>query len=234
MSHYLTIPQTSTLRSQKFPESFHNLGRDRIPSMVDLPWKQSERDEKSLREIIHILERVVSFSKALAELNTKLVGFCEDIKDQYPDTDNVNLALSAGSMQARVIDSLDNSLETILNQVMTLTCNTVLARRDTLLRDCKKLSCEDQLKLRSASFTDGDLFPTEDINTAENNLLKRAATSKPSHSDHKRRRYDTEQSFNSFRGQSTYRGRGRGSYTRGSRGSRGSRGQQSTRGKSSN
>ena len=37
MNHYLTIPQTSTLRPQKFPESFHNLGREKIPTMVDLP-----------------------------------------------------------------------------------------------------------------------------------------------------------------------------------------------------
>ena len=231
MGYYTTIPQNSTLKAQKCPESFHNLGRDRVPSFVDMPWKQSEKDERIMREMIQILERVVYFSKAMGELNTRVQGFCEDARITDPNLENVDMAITATQMQARVIDSLDTALETILNQTMSLACNTVLARRDTLLKDCKKLSCEDQLKLRNSNFTDTDLFPTEEINNAENNLLKRSATAsaKPSPQPFKKRRYDGDlKTSNSFRGQSSYRGRGRGSNQQ-SRGSRGARGQSSSR-----
>ena len=174
-----------------------------------------------------MLERIVHFSRSIQQLNGRFEGFCEDTKQGEPSPESIDMALSAVKMQSRIIDSMDTALECILNQTMTLVCNIVLARRDTMLKDCKKLSCEDQLKLRNSSFVDSDLFPTEAINVAENNLLKRASTQRSSQPD-KKRKFNDFSSNSAFRPSPSFRGLGKTNYSQ--RGSRSStRGQPSYR-----
>ena len=210
MQHYLSVPQKTTLKAQKVPESYHNLAREKLPNSVDLPWKQSERDEKSLRETVQVLERLVYFIKAQTELNSRVHGFINDAKLAEVEIENLDAALTAVNMQTRLIDSVETSIEHVLNHVMTNVCNITLARRDTLLKNCKNLSFEDQLMLRNASFTESDLFPNEAINMAENNMLKRSAISKNEPQAQKRQKMEENESYPNFRAQSNFRGRGRG------------------------
>ena len=133
-----------------------------------------------MRETILILERLVFYKKAISELNVRIQRFAEDAQLSTSNTKELlDMVLTSNSMQSRIFDTIEFSLETVLNQLMTLTCNMTLAKRDTLLKSCKGLSTEDTLLLRNSSFTDIDLFPHELINQTENNTLKRASAHKP-------------------------------------------------------
>ena len=72
----------------------------------------------------------------------------------------------------------------VLNQCMTMVCNFTLLHMDAMLRRCAGISFEDQSLIRIASFNDAELFPTEAINKAENNMLKRASSHSASSASH--------------------------------------------------
>ena len=210
MAHYNTVPLQTTLKAQVLPESFHNLTRESTPGAVSTPWKQHEKQERTLREIVQVLERVVHFSRAVAELNTRVKGFCEDAKDPKTGSkEMIDMALTSNTMQARIIESIDSALESVLNNTMTAVCNLSLARRDTLLKQCKGLSPEDSLQLRNCSFTEPDLFPTEVVNTAEDNLLKRGSLRQQGGPAPKKQKFQYEGQSSSFRGQANYSRGGR-------------------------
>ena len=67
------------------------------------------------------------------------------------------MVLTSTSMLDRIIASLELSLDSVLCQ------NLSLARRATLLYDCHRISSEDKLTLRNASFTDTELFPSSAV-----------------------------------------------------------------------
>ena len=234
MSHYLSIPQLSTLKAPQCPESFFTLGRSKTPSTVSVPWKFHLIQERIARENVQILERVVFFKRALAELCERVRGFTEDAKEAAKPSDLLDMVLTSNNMQERIITSMETALETVLSQTMSQACNFTLARRDALLKDCHRLSSEDQLALRNAPFVDTQLFPSNLINHAENNILKRAAVKQSSQPASKKPRRDQDdfksssynsQSFrnNNNNNSNSSSGRGRSAtYSRGSfRGGRG-------------
>ena len=60
-----------------------------------------------------------------------------DAKETENPRDLLDMVLTSGSMQARIVESIDSALESVLNQCMTGVCNHSLPRRDTLLKLCK-------------------------------------------------------------------------------------------------
>ena len=235
VENYLSVPQSSTLKAQQIPDAFQDLTKVKSPSSIEIPFKQFEKNEKAMRETIQILERLVFYKKAISELNARIQGFAEDAQLSSSNTrELLDMVLTSNSMQSRIFDTMEFSLETVLNQLMTLICNMTLAKRDTLLKSCKGLSTEDTLLLRNSSFTDIDLFPHELINQAENNSLKRASAHKPNATVHppKRQRRDEDYSSSSYK-RSSFRGNSYNSQGR-NRGSRGGfRGRQNAGARSS-
>ena len=105
-------------------------------------------------------------------------GTCDHLRfnqEKLPDT--LDKLVSSITVAERLVESVATALELVLNQTMTMSCNLLLARRDALLQGCPKLSTEDTTLLRTAHFTDGDVFPTQGINQAEDNYLKRRSSS---------------------------------------------------------
>ena len=172
IENFLAIPQTTTLKPQHIPESFNNLAKERLPGSITIPVKQFDKNERALRETIQILERLVYYKKAISELNARIQGLAEDAletPEKYKEF--IEMIVSSNSMQSKIFDTVEFALETVLNQVMTLTCNLTLAKRDALLKCCPNVSSEDAINLRNSSFTDTDIFPHSLINTAENNTI---------------------------------------------------------------
>ena len=126
-------------------------------------------------------------------------------------------------MLDRLIASLELSLDSLLCQNMTLACNLSLARRDTLLYDCHKISSEDRLTLRNASFTDTELFPSSAVTQAENNVIRRANVPRDSSQPSKKQKRDYDDNNTStfssvpraFQSNSSGRGRTSATATRG-------------------
>ena len=211
IENYISTPQGSTIKPQQIPEAFTDLSKTKTPSHVDIPMRQYEKMERASRETCQILERLVFYKKAVSELNGRIQGLAEDAQNPTANVKEIlETLITSNNMQSQIFDTIEYALETVLNQNMTMACNLSLAKRDALLKTCRGLSTDDTLLLRNSSFTDMDRFPHQLINQAENNVLKRASTSKQQSTTpyKKPRRDDDKQS--SFRGYNS--GRGRGSY----------------------
>ena len=231
MAHYNSVPQSATLKAQQVPQGFSHLhNRSRTPSNVFVPMKQHMLQERILRECIQILERVLHFKRAMAQISANVSGFAQVAKEKDTE-DNLDMILTSTSMLDRIIASLELSLDSLLCQNMTLACNMSLARRDTLLYDCHKISSEDKLTLTNTSFTDTELFPSSAVTQAENNVIRRANVPRDNAQPSKRQRRDYDDSNLSNASsvprafQSSSSGRGRNATA--------SRGRQSTSGQNS-
>ena len=200
MAHYMTVPQNTPARAQSVPQSFYLLSnKDKNPPFVFTPWKQHVQQERVLRECVQVLERVVHFKRAMAEISGRIARFAQELTDEGKQSESLDHIMSSSSMQNRIIESVEMAMETVLNQVMTLTCNLSLVRRDALLRDCTKLSAEDRMLLRNVSFADSELFPSSIIRDADNNVLKRVhVPSDNSTQSRKRRREHEEDGYSSY------------------------------------
>ena len=86
-----------------------------------------------LRECVQVLERVLHFKRAMAEISTRIAKFAHDLIEDSTPSELLDHIISSSAMQNRIIESMEMALERVLNQVMTLTCNLSLARRDALL-----------------------------------------------------------------------------------------------------
>ena len=186
MGHYLTTPMLTTLKAPQVPEGLSNLAKEKVksPSYFSVPYKQFCAQERAMREVVQVLEHVVYFKSAAAVISDRIRSFMEDAKRSVGPRDLLERALSNQLMEARIMSSIETALETVLNQCMTMVCNSTLLHRDSLLRRCGNISSEDLSLLRNAPFTDSELFPTEAINRAENNMLKRSATHSASTTSH--------------------------------------------------
>ena len=229
IDNYISTPQGASIKPQQIPESFSDLSKAKHPSSVEIPMRQFYKMERAMRETCQILERLVFYKKAVSELNGRIQNMAEDAL--LPDNNAkelLELLLSSNSMQSRIFDTIEYSLETVLNQVMTMVCNLSLSKRDALLKNCKGLSTDDTLLLRNSSFMDVDLFPHDLISQAENNMLKRSSSSASKSSappSKKPRREEETTRQHSFRGYNSYNARGRsqrGSYRGGNQAYRGS------------
>ena len=78
MSHYSLVPQSATLKAQQVPQGFgHLYNRSRTPSNVYLPMKQHMLQERIVRECVQILERVLHFKRAMAQISKNVTGFAQ-------------------------------------------------------------------------------------------------------------------------------------------------------------
>ena len=188
-------------------KSFSNLTNEKLPSTVNIPWRQQLSHEKVARENVQILEHVVFFKQAIMELNERIGSLGEDMKADTKKSDEaIDMLLNSANMQARIIESLETALESVLGQTMTMACNMVLSRRDTLLKSIQRISSEDFLALRNSPFTESELFPTNAINNVENNMLKRLPVSS-SAAQPKRPRFDSQDFRTDRNERGSYRGR---------------------------
>ena len=112
MAHYLSVPQSTPLRVQQVPESFYNLRSETSPAPnVLTPVNQHTTQEKVVRQCIQILERVVHFKRATAEICVRIRGFTQEAREK-PDFEVLDMVLTSNSMQERIITSLEMALET--------------------------------------------------------------------------------------------------------------------------
>ena len=145
--------------------------------------------ERIVRECVQILERALHFKRAMSQISKNVTGFAQVAREKDTE-ENLDMILTSTSMLDHIIESLELSLASVLCQNMTLACNLSLARRDTLLYDCHKISSEDKSSLRNSPFTDTELFPSSVVTQAENNIIKRANVHRDSAQPSKRQRRD--------------------------------------------
>ena len=69
---------------------------------------------------------------------------------------------------------MEIALDTVLKQNMTLACNMLLARRDSLLKDCSsKLGPKDLANLHTDHFDQQEVFNSDILSQVEDNMIKR-------------------------------------------------------------
>ena len=155
---YNTIsPQDTLLKAPKMPDSYFNIARVKtLSASISVPSKQSIIQETVCREIVQILGHVVWFKMAIEELNSRIQELANKIRSSA-DLDTVkesaDLIGKYFQLQASVTSSLEIALDTVLKQNMSLVCNMLLARRDSLLKDCSsKLGPKDLANLHTDRF----------------------------------------------------------------------------------
>ena len=76
-------------------------------------------------------------------------------------------------LQASVTSSLEIALDTVLKQNMTLACNILLARRDSLLKDCSsKLGPKDLPNLRTGHFDQQEVLDSDILSQVEDKIKR--------------------------------------------------------------
>ena len=83
-------------------------------------------------------------------------------------------------LQASVTSSLEIALDTVLKQNMTLACNMLLARRDSLLNCSSNLGPKDLANLRTAHFDQQEIFNSDILSQVEDIMIKRLSIMKDS------------------------------------------------------
>ena len=120
------------------------------------------------------------------ELNNRIQELATEIKGSEDlDTirESADLMIKYSQLQASVTSSLEIALDTVLKQNMTLACNMLLARRDSLLKDCSsKLGPKDLANLRTDHFDQQEVFNSDILSQVEDNMIKRPSILKDSES----------------------------------------------------
>ena len=87
--------------------------------------------------------------------------------------ESADLIVNYSQLQASVTSSLEIAVDTVLKQNMTLACNMLLARRDSLLKDCSsKLGPKDLANLRTYRFDQQEVFNSDILSQVEDNIIK--------------------------------------------------------------
>ena len=178
MIYYTTFPQDTPLKAPKLPDSYFNIARVKtLSASISVPSKQHIIQETVCRENVQILGHVVWFKMAIEELNNRMQELANEIRSSG-DLDTVkesaDLIVKYLQLQASVTSSLEIALDTVLKQNMTLTCNMLLARRDSLLKDCSsKLGPKDLANLRTDHFDQQEVFNSDFLSHVDDNMIKR-------------------------------------------------------------
>ena len=125
-----------------------------------------------------------SSSESFEELNNRIQELATEIRSSE-DLDTVkesaDLMIKYSQLQASVTSSLEIALDTVLKQNMTLACNMLLARRDSLLKDCNsKLGPKDLASLRTGHFDQQEVFNSDILSQVEDNMIKKLSIMKES------------------------------------------------------
>ena len=185
MIYYTTSPQDTSLKAAKLSDSYFNIARVKILSaFISVPSKQHIIQETVCRENMQILGHVVWFRMAIEELNNRIQELATEIRSSG-DLDTVkesaDLIVKYSQLQASVTSSLEIALDTVLKQNVTLACNMLLARRDSLLKDCSsKLGPKDLANLRTDRFDQQEVFNSDILSQVEDNMIKRLSIIKES------------------------------------------------------
>ena len=123
---------------------------------------------------------------AIEELNNRIQELATEIRGSE-DLDTVkesaDLMIKYSQLEASVTSSLEIALDTVLKQNMTLACNMLLARRDSLLKDCSsKLGPKDLASLLTDHFDQQEVFNSDILSQVEDNMIKRLSIMKESDS----------------------------------------------------
>ena len=99
------------------------------------------------------------------ELNNRIQELASEMRSPG-DLDTVkespDLIVKYSQLQASVTASLEIVLDTVLKQNMTLACNILLARRDSLLKACSsKLGPKDLANLHTDRFDQQEVFNSD-------------------------------------------------------------------------
>ena len=84
---------------------------------------------------MQFLGHVVWFKMAIEELNNRMQELANEIRSSGdPDTvkESADHIVKYSQLQASVTSSVEIALDTVLKQNMTIACNMLLARRDSL------------------------------------------------------------------------------------------------------
>ena len=65
------------------------------------PWKQHVQQERVLRECVQVLERVVHFERAMAEISSRIARFTQELTDEGKQSESLDHIMSSSSMQNR-------------------------------------------------------------------------------------------------------------------------------------
>ena len=185
MIYYTTSPQNTPLSAPKLPDSYFNIAKVKsLSASISVPSKQHIIQETACRENVQILGHVVWFKMAIEELNNRIQELATEIRSSE-DLDTVkesaDLMIKYSQLQASVTSSLEIALDTVLKQNMTLACNMLLARRDSLLKDCSsKLGPKDLASLRTDHFDQQEVFNSDILSQVEDNMIKRLSIMKES------------------------------------------------------
>ena len=185
MIYYTTSPQNTPLKAPKLPDSYFNIAKVKsLSSSISVPSKQFIVQETVCRENVQILGHVVWFKMAIEELNNRIQELATEIKcseDLETIRESADLMIKYSQLQASVTSSLEIALDTVLKQNMTLACNMLLARRDSLLKDCSsKLGPKDLANLRTDHFDQQEVFNSDILSQVEDNMIKRLSIMKDS------------------------------------------------------
>ena len=184
MIYYTISPQDTSLKAPKLPDPYFNIARVKtLSASISVPSKQHIIQKNVCRENVQILGHVVWFKMAIEELNNRIQELATEIRSSG-DLDTVkesaDLIVKYSQLQASVT-SLEIALDTVLKQNMTLAFNMLLARRDSLLKDCSsKLGPKDLANLRTNHFDQQEVFNSDILSQVEDNMIKRLSIIKES------------------------------------------------------
>ena len=185
MIYYTTSPQNTPLRAPRLPDSYFNIAKVKsLSASICVPSKQHIIQETVCRENVQILGHVVWFKMAIEELNNSIQELAIEIRSSE-DLDTVkesaDLMIKYSQLHSSVTSSLEIALDTVLKQNMTLACNMLLARRDSLLKDCSsKLGPKDLASLHTDHFDQQEVFNSDILSQVEDNMIKRLSIMKES------------------------------------------------------
>ena len=121
---------------------------------------------------------------AIEEMNNRIQELATEMRpsrDLETVKESADLMVKYSQLQTSVTSSLEIALDTVLKQNMTLACNMLLARRDSLLKDCSsKLGPKDLPNLRTDHFDQQEVFNSDILSQVEDNIIKRLSIIKES------------------------------------------------------
>ena len=178
-------PQEMSLKAPKLPDSYFYIARVKtLSASISVHSKQHIIQETVCRENVQTLGHVVWFKMAIEELNNRIQELATEMrssKDLDTVKESADLMVKYSQLQASDTYSLEIALDIFLKQNMTLVCHMLLARRDSLLKDCSsKLRPKDLANLRTDHFDQQELFNSDILSQVEDNMIKRLSIIKES------------------------------------------------------
>ena len=172
------------LKAPKLPDSYFSIARVKtLSASISVTSKQHIIQETVCTENVQISGHVVWFKMAIEELNNRIQELASEIRssgDLDIVKESADLIGKYSQLQASVT-SLEIALDTVLKQNMTLACNMLLARRDSLLKDCSsKLGPKDLANLRTDHYDQQEVFNSDILSQVEDNMIKRLSVIKES------------------------------------------------------